>query len=320
MAMINTVLGPVSTDALGQTLMHEHITCADWSMRMAFGDRYFQYDKLVEMAVGQLKRAKEYGITTFVDGTAVNLGRDINLLRDVSKGSGVNIVASSGFYYQEEAWLGMRDEEEIFQLLLGECQNGISGTDSLPGIMKNGVAKAGVTPLQRKLLHAVGRVSKETGLPIFCHHDPSVKSGYRIMEVYAHAGVEPHKVIMGHTGDTNDRAYQEDLVKMGCYIGFDRLAYGDRENSVENCVKNIISLCEKGYKNRLFLSHDWASYLGFWDSWDKTVSADYLNLDIDFSYVSREVIPMLRAAGLTEEDIHDIMVENPRRFFEGVKE
>ena len=39
MAMINTVLGPVSTDALGQTLMHEHITCADWSMRMAFGDR-----------------------------------------------------------------------------------------------------------------------------------------------------------------------------------------------------------------------------------------------------------------------------------------
>ncbi len=319
MTMINSVLGQVSTEALGQTLMHEHITCADWSMRMAFGQRYFQYDKMVEMAVGQLNRAKKYGIATLVDGTAVNLGRDINLLREVSAKSGINIVASSGFYYQEEAWLAMRDEEEIFQLILDECQNGISGTDSLPGIMKNGVAAMGVTPLQHKLLHAVGRVSKATGLPIFCHHDPLVKSGYQIMETYASAGVEPHKVIMGHTGDTNDRAYQEDLVKMGCYIGFDRLAYGNIGNPVENCVANIIYLCEKGYKDRLFLSHDWAAYLGFWDSWDKTTSADYLNLEFDYSFISRVVIPMLQAAGLTETDIRDIMVENPKRFFEGVK-
>ena len=108
--MVNTVLGPVAAEALGQTLMHEHITCADWSMRMNFGDKFLQYDKLVEMAAGQLKKLKEYGVTTFVDGTAVNLGRDIHLLRDVAQKSGMNIVASSGFYYQEEAWLAMRDE------------------------------------------------------------------------------------------------------------------------------------------------------------------------------------------------------------------
>ena len=106
--MVNTVLGPVAAEALGQTLMHEHITCADWSMRMNFGDKFLQYDKLVEMAAGQLKKLKEYGVTTFVDGTAVNLGRDIHLLRDVSERSGVNVVASSGFYYQEEAGLGGR--------------------------------------------------------------------------------------------------------------------------------------------------------------------------------------------------------------------
>ena len=175
--MVNTVLGPVASDKLGQTLMHEHITCADWSMRMNFGDKFLQYDKLVEMAAGQLKKLKEYGIDTFVDGTAVNLGRDIHLLRDVAEKSGVNIVASSGFYYQEEAWLAMRDEGEIHDLLLDECLHGISGTDSKPGIMKNGVVKAGVTPLQHKLLHCVGTVAKEANLPIFCHHDPKVQSG-----------------------------------------------------------------------------------------------------------------------------------------------
>ena len=83
-------------------------------------------------------------------------------------------------------------------------------------------------------------------------------------------------------------------------------------------MKNIVELVSKGYINRIFLSHDWATYLAFWDSWDKTVAQDYLNLDIDFTYISREVIPMLKAAGLTEDDIHTIMVENPRRFFEGV--
>lgn len=314
---VNTVLGPISVEDLGQTLMHEHITCADWSMRMAFGDRYFQFDKLVEMASGQLKRAKSYGIHTLVDGTAVNLGRDIRLLRAVAEKSGVNIICSSGFYYQEEAWLAERDEEEIYSLLLNECLHGISGTDSLPGIMKNGITSAGVTPLQKKLLHAVGRVSKETGLPIFCHHDPKARTGLQVLDVYASAGVEPCNVILGHTGDSEDLSYHESLLKAGCYIGFDRLAYGDRNVPVEHSVRNIVTLVEKGYKDHIFLSHDWASYLGFWDSWDKTVSADYLNLDIDYSYISRTVIPMLKASGLTEKDITDIMIQNPKRFFSG---
>jgi phosphotriesterase-related protein len=315
--MVNTVLGAIPSDQLGQTLMHEHITCADWSMRMAFGDKYLQRDKLVEMAVGQLKKLKSVGVDTFVDGTAVNLGRDIHLLREVAEKSGVNIVASSGFYYQEEAWLGMRDEGEIHDLLLDECLNGIAGTDSKPGIMKNGTTAAGITNLQRKLLHCVGTVAKEAGLPIFCHHDPRARTGYEILNIYASAGVDPCRVILGHTGDGNDWAYQEDLVKAGAYIGFDRLAYGHLDNPVENCVRNIVSLAERGYLNRIFLSHDWATYLGFWDSWEKTSSADYLNLDIDFTFVSTKVIPMLRAAGLTEEDIHTVMVDNPRRFFNG---
>ena len=90
--MVNTVLGPVAAEALGQTLMHEHITCADWSMRMNFGDKFLQYDKLVEMAAGQLKKLKEYGITTFVDGTAVNLG----LLRLLLPGRGLAGHAGRG--------------------------------------------------------------------------------------------------------------------------------------------------------------------------------------------------------------------------------
>jgi len=79
--MIQGVLGPIDTAELGQTLMHEHITCADWSMRMNFGARFFEFDQVAEIAAGQLGKAKALGVRTVVDGTPVNLGRDIRLIR-----------------------------------------------------------------------------------------------------------------------------------------------------------------------------------------------------------------------------------------------
>ena len=119
--MIQGVLGPIDTAELGQTLMHEHITCADWSMRMNFGARFFEFDQVAEIAAGQLGKAKALGVRTVVDGTPVNLGRDIRLIREVARRTGLNFIASTGFYYQEEPWLYFRDEEEIYDLLMGDC-------------------------------------------------------------------------------------------------------------------------------------------------------------------------------------------------------
>ena len=97
---IQSVLGPVDTSELGQVLMHEHLTCADWSMRMNFGSRFYEADKVTEMACGMLDKAAQQGVATVVDGTPVNLGRDIHLMRDVARRTGLNIIASTGFYYQ----------------------------------------------------------------------------------------------------------------------------------------------------------------------------------------------------------------------------
>ena len=95
--MIQGVLGPIDTAELGQTLMHEHITCADWSMRMNFGARFFEFDQVAEIAAGQLGKAKALGVRTVVDGTPVNLGRDIRLIREVARRTGLNFIASTGY-------------------------------------------------------------------------------------------------------------------------------------------------------------------------------------------------------------------------------
>ena len=82
-------------------------------------------------------------------------------------------------------------------------------------------------------------------------------------------------------------------------------------------MKTILTLCEKGYQDRILLSHDWAAYLAFWDSWQTTKSSDYMNIEQDFTFVHRHVLPALQAGGRTAADLSMLMTENPKRFFRG---
>ena len=300
---IQSILGPLEPSELGQTLIHEHITCADWSMRMNFGDRFYEHDKIIEMTKRCFAPLKELGVKTIVDGSAVNIGRDLTLIRDAAEATEMNIIASCGFYYQEEAWLQERDAEEIYALLYEDAAQ--------CGIMKCAVERAGVTPMIGKLLHVIGRVGRDRGLPVFCHTASKAGMGlpaYEILGKYLPA----NRIVLGHTGDATDRDYLLEAAKTGCYLGFDRFGYCDRDNSVETLTDNIFFLCEKGYLDRIMLSHDAAVYLGFWEDWK-----DSKNRVTDFTVVHKQAIPRLKTLGLTERDIETMLISNPRRFFEG---
>lgn len=301
---IQSILGPVDTADLGQTLIHEHVTCADWSMRMNFGNKFFDRDTVIEMAKKAFAPLKELGVKTVVDGTAVNLGRDLELIRDTALATGMNIIASAGFYYQEESWLQERDEEEIYGLLHEDA--------AVCGIMKCAVERAGVTPLMGKLLRVTGRVARERDIPVFCHTASPAAMGLPAFEVLGQY-LPAHRIILGHTGDTNDRGYLRAAAETGCYLGFDRFGYCGRDNSVESLTANILWLWEQGYGDRILLSHDAAVYLAFWDSWEKSKSQI-----TDFTVVHTHAVPALLAGGLREVDITTILEDNPRRFFEGV--
>lgn len=314
---INSVLGKISTEELGYTLMHEHVVCVDWSARMCFKDRWIERDKAVEIAVGQLKRAMSYGVKTIVDGTAVNIGRDIGLIREVAEKSGMNIIASTGFYYQEDPYLLKKPAEMIIDLLLEECDRGIEGTGILPGIIKTAADKNGVNDYIKKMIKVSSEVHKHTNLPIFAHSSVFMKTGSLQQDEFEKNGVDLSRVIIGHSGDTNDIEYLESILKRGSYIGMDRFGL-DYFNPLEERCKTICELAKRGWLDRMVLSHDFSSYLDWGDrSWEKTKNADYFHLDLDYSYVHRKAIPILLEMGLTEDDINVMMVENPRRFFEG---
>ena len=300
---IQSILGPIDTADLGQTLIHEHVTCADWSMRMNFGRKFFDHDTVVELAKKAFAPVQAMGVKTIVDGTPVNLGRDLDLIRDVAIATGLNIVASAGFYFQEEPWLQERDAGELYDLLYEDAAQ--------CGIMKCAVERSGLTPLMTKLLTVTGQVAAARDIPVFCHTASPAGVGIAAYELLGQY-VPAHRIVLGHTGDSTDRNYLKAAAETGCYLGFDRFGYCGRDNPVQTLADNILYLCSLGYRDRIMLSHDGAAYLGFWDSWEKSKTQV-----TDFTVVHTQAVPLLKAGGLTDGDVNEILVGNPRRFFEG---
>jgi phosphotriesterase-related protein len=99
MKKIPTVLGEIDVDFLGETLCHEHVVCINPSFYSAFGEKWLPREKIIERAVKLFKQAKEEcNVATIIDGTPIDLGRDIEMIKTVSEQSGVNILVSSGVY------------------------------------------------------------------------------------------------------------------------------------------------------------------------------------------------------------------------------
>lgn len=315
---INGVLGKISTDDLGCTLIHEHVVCCDWSMRMAFREKWFEYDKVVEIAVGQLKKAKEqFGITTVVDGTATNLGRDIHLIRDVAEKSGVNMIASTGMYFNEEPFMMGKPINLVLDLMLQECAEGIEDTKILPGIIKSATDSYGITKLNRELIYMASEIHNHTDLPIFAHSCAPLKTGLLQQDEFERNGVDLSRVTIGHSGDSNDIGYLIGIMTRGSYIGMDRFG-DDAKNSLENRCQTIAELCRRGWAHKMMLSHDFSAYIDWaGHSWQSTKSADWMNLDVDYTYVHRRALPRLIELGVTPEQIHTMLVDNPRTFFGG---
>ena len=102
--MVNTVLGKIKKEDLGVTLIHEHVFVGSAFIQKALGKRWLNEKKLISLATDKLLEAKEKcNLSTIVDGTPIDYGRNLDIIREVSLKSGVNIIYSTGLYYDEYA-------------------------------------------------------------------------------------------------------------------------------------------------------------------------------------------------------------------------
>ena len=310
MASVETTAGPVDTDDLGLTLIHEHLRTRSESVVAQFPHVYdedFEYSR----ATDWVSQAMERGVKTICDPTVMELGRDVRFMKRVADETGVQLVVATGIYtyHYLPPHFQNRELDYMVDLFVRDIEVGIQNTDVKAAFIKCCTDEQGVTPDVEKVLRAAAQTSKRTGRPIMTHSHPASGQGLRQMEVFEDEGVDPSKILIGHTGDTDSLDYIEELLGHGPFIGMDR--YGlDIILPTEKRNATVVELCKRGHADRMFLSQDACCTL----DWYPEELRPQLVPNWTMTYVMDEIVPALKEAGVTDEQLRQMMEENARRW------
>jgi phosphotriesterase-related protein len=313
-ATVDTVNGPVELDELGLTLIHEHFRATDEAMRFQFPHMYDEQAEW-DAALADAGAVKGHGVRTVVEPSAMFLHRDAAFSKRVADETGLNVILATGVYTYDHLPqpLQNRTEDQIAEIYAHELEHGIQGTGIKPAFIKCAADEPGLTPNVEKMHRAAARASLQSGRPIMAHSRPASGTGLEQMRVFTEEGVDPARVQIAHTGDTDDLDYIERLLDTGCWIGMDR--YGlDIFLPTEQRQATVLALLERGHAERMFLSQDWCSTLDWYtpevEEQLKPVAAPNWSM----TFLFEGVIPELRERGMTDEQLDRMMVENPKRW------
>ena len=240
----------------------------------------------VDLMSDEVAKTKSAGVACIVDGGHPDMGRDINFLRQVSMKSGVPIVAGGGFYsqpfYPKE--ISTMSEEQIVKALIKQADDDTLGVFGEIGSWDE------ITADERKVFRAVGKAHVATNLPIFTHTGIPGKSALEQLDILEDAGVKPDRVVIGHLGNLADpNVYvHKAICRRGAFVGFDRQGLNDTQQ-----VPMVMALVDAGFADHLMFSSDASS------GYAKTMTV---------------FVPKLKAAGVSDQVLHHITVDNPRRF------
>ena len=151
-----------------------------------------------------------------------------------------------------------------------------------------------------------------TGAPIMAHSRPASETGPRQIDLFEEEGVDLSKVQIAHTGDTDDLDYIERLLDRGVWIGMDRFGL-EIFLPMERRLPTVTALLERGYADRMFLSQDACCTL----DWYPEELRPQLVPNWHMTYVLDEVVPALKEAGVTDEQVKTMMEDNPPRWLGG---
>ncbi|MEA2332015.1 MAG: phosphotriesterase-related protein [Thermoleophilaceae bacterium] len=314
MPAVETTGGPVDVEELGLTLIHEHFRTTDEAGRFQFPHLYDEEAEW-DAALADANAVRAHGVRTVVDPGAMFLTRDAVFNGRVAKESGLQVVMATGVYTYDHLpqFLMSRDEDAIAAIFVHEIEHGIQGTGVKPALIKCAADVPGVTPNVEKIHRAAARASKQTGRPIMAHSHPGSGTGLEQMRIFADEGVDPGTVQIAHTGDTDDLDYIERLLDTGCLIGLDR--YGlDLYLPTEARNATTLALLERGYAGRMFLSQDYCSTI---DWFPREVQAHLKASEVpdwSMTFLFDSVIPELKERGMSDDDLNQMMVQNPKRW------
>ena len=309
MAQVMTVLGPISPDELGFTLPHEHIfvdlTVFPGGQTIGGLNAIIDPVRHTQIMIEELKAFQAVGGQSLVELTCRNLGGDIRAVKRMAEATGLNIIAGCGWcresYMEDDIYY--RSTDELAEELIDEIEHGIDGTDIRPGIIGEiGPDLYHLTAKEERCLRTEAKAQRRTGLAVSIH-SPKAKVGFEVLDILGEYGVPPDRVIIGHSDIYKDAEYHTALIKRGAYVQYDNIGSGyDGPRGESDLINLITELIRRGHGERILLSHDtcWRSHLNHYGGHG-------------FDYLSTTFLPKLKEKGVSDEAIHIMTVENPRR-------
>ncbi len=269
--MVETVRGPVDAQDLGTTLMHEHVFVRNEEVQLNYPAGWDEEGRVTD-AIGKLNALARRGCQTIVDPTVIGLGRDIRRIIRVAAGTSLNIIVATGLYTYNEVPFYFRFRgpgpadsaagglDPMAQLFIEDLTTGIAGTGVKAAFLKCAVDEPGLTPGVERVLRAVCQAHAETGAPVTIHTHPHSFTGRAVLEVLRAEKADLTKVVLGHSGDSTDLDYLSELADAGCVLGMDRFGL-DIITPFDDRVATVAAMCERGYADRMVLSHDAACHI-----------------------------------------------------------
>ena len=294
-----TVRGPVDAGDLGVTLPHEHVFLN--LMNEYKKDGVLNDERL---AVQELKHFVELGGRTIVDCTSMDLDRDPRALLKVAEATGLNLIMGCGHYrdpYIDQQWVDCRGVDELAADLVREIEHGFQDTGIRPGVIGEvGSNRRFISSVEERVLRVAGKAHCATGLTITTHA-ARWPLGIPQLDVLEDAGVDPRCVVIGHCDMVPSLEYHEAVAARGAFVEFDTIR-GINQYQTTQQVDYVMNLVRQGRMAQILISHDvclTSLYTAFGGE--------------GYTFILRQFIAQLRAAGLNEEELQALLVDNPAR-------
>ena len=309
-AYIMTVNGKLPIEAMGKTLIHEHII-TDFAGTKQGNHPIENQERAVQLILPYLLHLKTLGFQTLFECTPSHIGKNVGLLKELSKRSGLHIVTNTGYYaavnkkyvpdhaYTESA-------ETLAKRWLAEWEQGISDSGIRPGFIKLGVGKGPLDSLEKKIVKAGFQTSKASGMALAIHTGDGSSSKSQYDWAIAN-DFDVNRLIWVHAQNGTDEERIE-MAKNGVWISLD----GVSETKLDRYVSMLVSLKQRGLLHRVLLSHD--------DGWSITHSQNKFNLELfkngntkPYRTISEQLVARLLSVGFTQEEINRILIGNPKQ-------
>ena len=315
---IPTVRGPISPADLGRVLMHEHIFILTYDYLLNYPDREgFDEDREIAAAIASLNDLKRSGIDTIVDLTVMNMGRFIPRIQRVAAETDLHLVVATGLYIYQSLPMPFHYQgpgtvlggpELLVDMFVGDIVDGIAGTGVKAGMIKCATDEPGMVPDVERVVRACARTAVVTGTPITTHTHAASRVGNDQLRVFEEEGVDLERVVIGHSGDTKDIDYLVGIMARGACVGMDRFGTETPLSTAER-IAVVAELCRQGFSEQIVLSHDAAVFNDFTPMSVVREAAP----NWTFRFIPTVVEDGLRAAGVSEQMLSHMLINNPRR-------